>query len=153
MNLHVTLLENGTDCNGLNIEKLLHQEQPCCSPTAECPPLHTLRGWDRMMRREHLRSSRSWPNYQTENNIFNSRIFYVVPGNKCLFRHFRFTTEPSKPITHYKLTRRRRTNSIGITVETLWPRCSSSSNFTHKSKKSQFIRLHNTNLKHFCSFQ
>ena len=47
---------------------------------------------------------------------------------------------------HCKLTRRRRSKSIDITVTTLWLRCSSSSEFTHKCKKSKFIRL---NKKHF----
>ena len=54
---------------------------------------------------------------------------------------------------HCKLTRRKMSNSIDITVSTLWLRCSISSNFTHKRKKSKFIRLHITNSKHFCFFQ
>ena len=48
-----------------------------------------------------------------------------------------------------KLTRKRRSNSIYITVTTLWPRCSSMSYFTRKCKKSQFIQLHLVNFKHF----
>ena len=54
--------------------------------------------------------------------------------------------------THCKLTRKRRSNSIDITFPTLWLRCFSSFDFTHNCKKSKFIRLHITNLKHFCSF-
>ena len=54
---------------------------------------------------------------------------------------------------HCKLTRRRRSNSIDITVTALLLRCSSCSDFTHKCKKSKFIVLHITSSKHFYSFQ
>ena len=54
---------------------------------------------------------------------------------------------------HCKLTRRRRSNSINITVTTLWPRCSSMSDYSHKCRKRKFIQLHLNNSKHFCSSQ
>ena len=54
---------------------------------------------------------------------------------------------------HCKLTRRRRSNSIYITVTTLWPRSSSMSDLSHMCKKSKFIQLHPKNSKRFCSFQ
>jgi len=54
---------------------------------------------------------------------------------------------------HCKLTKRRRSISIDITVTALWLRCSSSSDFTHKCKESKYIPLHIINSKHFCSFQ
>ena len=60
---------------------------------------------------------------------------------------FRFT------MIHCKLTRRRRSNSIYITVTTLWPRCFSMSDLTRKCKKGKFIYLHIINSKHFCSTQ
>ena len=56
-------------------------------------------------------------------------------------------------IFHCKLTRRRRSNLIYITVTTLWPRCSSMSDLSHMCKKSKFIQLHFKNSKRFCSFQ
>ena len=56
-----------------------------------------------------------------------------------------------KYVDHCKLTRRRRSNSIDITVTALWLRCSFSSDFMYMWKKSKFIRLHIINSKHFCS--
>ena len=53
-----------------------------------------------------------------------------------------------KSNNHGKLTRKRRSNSIDITVTTLWQRCSYSSGFMRKSKKSRFIRLCIINSKH-----
>ena len=55
-------------------------------------------------------------------------------------------------INHCKLTRRRKSNSFDFTVTTLWLRCSSSSDFTQKSKKTKFIWLHITTSKHFLFF-
>ena len=46
----------------------------------------------------------------------------------------------NKTEQHCKLTRRGRSNAIDITVKTLWLCCSSSSNFTHKSKKISQIQ-------------
>ena len=57
-----------------------------------------------------------------------------------------------KKTEHCKLTKRRRSNSIDITVMTLWLCFSSNSNFTHKCKKSKFIRLQITNSKIFVLF-
>ena len=56
-----------------------------------------------------------------------------------------------KYVDHCKLTRRRRSNSIDITVTALWLRCSFSSDFMYMWKKNKFIRLHIINSKHFCS--
>ena len=58
-----------------------------------------------------------------------------------------------RQLMHCKLTRRRRSNSIYITVTTLWPRCSSMFDLSHMCKQSKFIQLHLKNSKRFCSFQ
>ena len=56
-------------------------------------------------------------------------------------------------LCHCKLTRMRGSNSIDISNTTLWPRCSSMSDFSHKSKKSKLIQLYLKNSKRFCSSQ
>ena len=53
---------------------------------------------------------------------------------------------------HCKQTRRKRSNSIYITVTTLWPPCSSISDLSHMSKKNKFIQLHLQNSKVFVLF-
>ena len=54
---------------------------------------------------------------------------------------------------HWKLIRRRRSNSIYTTVTTLWPCCSSMSDLLHMCKESKFIQLDLKNSKRFCSFK
>ena len=82
----------------------------------------------------------------------NTFFLYLKKRAKLLtevikvFRLFKLTH-------HCKLTRRRSSNSIDITVTTLWPRCSSMSDLSHMCKKSKFFQLHLKNTKRFCSFQ
>ena len=83
----------------------------------------------------------------------NNMIWFFSSSHTKKFLQGSNVQQVDSCLPHCKLTRRRRSNSIDITVRTLWPHCSSSSDFTHKSKKSKFIWLHIKNSKHFCSFQ